>query len=74
MTCGAAASGDVTGGGAASGDVTCGGEASGDVTCGGEASGDVTGGMVVCHGLRPKWEGAPFDYRADAAFEGVAAI
>jgi hypothetical protein len=29
--------------------------------------------MTLLHGLRPKWEGAPFDYRADAAFEGVAA-
>ena len=44
------------------------------MTCGGKASGDVTGGGAVYHGLQPKWEGAPFDYRADAAFEGVAAI
>ena len=25
---------------------------------------------AVCHGMKPKWEGAPFDYRADTSFVG----
>ena len=25
---------------------------------------------AVCHGMKAKWDGAPFDYRADTSFEG----
>lgn len=27
---------------------------------------------AVCHGMRPTWEGAPFDYRVDTSFAGSA--